>query len=132
MNLEIFKQINLPVSDKLSALENLGYAAQGRLIVTGFGSPLDYTYIILENNINGRTIKGFSVDARERMFLCDSCPYEDYQKFIDYYGEFNYADQWITAAGDGVSTEFDNGNADFRKYGQVGKTGTYPVCICVA
>jgi hypothetical protein len=116
----------------LSALENLGYAADGRMLVTGFDTPLNYTYNILQNNVNGRTIKGFSEDARDKMQLCASCPYEDYTKFMDYYGEFDYADQWITAAGDGASTDFENGNADFSNYGQVGKSGTYPVYMCVA
>lgn len=78
---------------------------------------------MLKDNVNGRTIRGFSTQAREKMYLCENCPDDDFKKFINYYGEFDYAEQWIQAALDGTLTNFDNGNADFRKYASPGKSG---------
>jgi hypothetical protein len=104
-----------------------GFAAEGRLIADGFSTALNYTYNILQDNINGRTIKGFSSLAKETMYTCvPNCPFDDYRKFAMYYGEFDYADQWVTAAFDGRATDFDNGNADFRIYGEAGKIGKEP------
>lgn len=52
---------------------------------------------------------------------CLGCPYKDFKYFYDYYGTPDYAHQWIEAAFDGESTNFRNGNADFGKYGFVGR-----------
>jgi len=52
---------------------------------------------------------------------CPGCPYKDFKYFYDYYGTPDYAHQWIEAAFDGESTKFRNGNADFGKYGFVGR-----------
>lgn len=58
------------------------------------------------------------------MYTCvPNCPFDDYRKFAMYYGEFDYADQWVMAAFDGRETDFDHGNADFREYGEAGKIG---------
>merc|ERR1719258_180580 len=39
---------------------------------------------------NGRTIRGFSTAAEEKMLVkssdCPGCPYEDYEKYYNYYG----------------------------------------------
>merc|ERR1740124_586236 len=46
---------------------------------------------------------------------CRGCPYADFVKFYEYYGDFDYADKWATGALDGSAVVFTNGNfnADF-------------------
>ena len=47
-----------------------------------------------------------------------TAPYfADFQKFFDYYGSFNYADQIITAAFDGTNTNLVNGDVDIQSAG---------------
>jgi hypothetical protein len=60
------------------------------------------------------------------MRKCESCDYyEDFQKFVDYYGDVYYADKFVLAAFDGSSTAFDRGNGDFRDYSLESRTGKY-------
>jgi hypothetical protein len=62
----------------------------------------------------------------EKMRKCETCEYyEDFQKFVDYYGDLYYADTWVSAAFDGSSTAFNNGNGDFRDYSLEGRKGKY-------
>ncbi len=97
-----------------------GCLAESGALVVG-GQTLNYTYDVLSNNDNGRTLQGFSLQAEERMYNCENCPYSTYEKFYKYYGAFDYADQWILAAFDGGATTFANGNADFGPYTAVGR-----------
>ena len=84
-----------------------------------------YTYDIMEDNMNGRTLMGFSTAAESKMYSCSNgCPHDEYMKFYNYYGQFDYAHQWVNAAMTGGKTDFTNGNADFGIYGFPGKTGT--------
>jgi len=53
---------------------------------------------------------------------CPGCPYTDFSYFYDYYGSDDYGHQWVSAALDGTSTSFKNGNADFSKYTFTGRT----------
>ena len=39
--------------------------------------------------------------------------YIDFQKFFNYYGRYDYADNWILSALNGERTDFTNGNNDF-------------------
>jgi len=60
------------------------------------------------------------------MYDCPiGCPYRTYQHFYDYYGLYNYADQWITAAFTGSTTNFTRGNADLSTISLQGRSGTY-------
>jgi hypothetical protein len=62
----------------------------------------------------------------ERMRKCESCEYyEDFQKFVDYYGDVYYADTWVSAAFEGSSTRFSNGNGNFGDYSLESRTGKY-------
>jgi hypothetical protein len=85
---------------------------------------LSYSYNKTTDNLNGLTIQGFSTNAKDNFYSCDACPYIDYSKFVDYFGEFEYADKWVSAAFEGGNTEFDRGNADFSLYTSVGRSGT--------
>jgi hypothetical protein len=82
-----------------------------------------YSYVPLEKNFNARTLQEFSTGAQEKMYACDSCPYPTYLKFFNYYGVFDYANQWILAAFNKGATNFSNGNAVFSNYGMEGTTG---------
>merc|ERR1719482_978477 len=57
-----------------------------------------------------RTIKGFSTGAQGKMYNnCAGCPYKHYSMFYEYYGDFSYADKWVSAALDGTSMTFSSG-----------------------
>jgi hypothetical protein len=87
---------------------------------------LPYTYTPATDNRNGRNIQGFSTNAIDKMRKCDTCDYyEDFQKFVDYYGDVFYADKWVSAAFDESNTAFDNGNGDFSDYSFESRTRKY-------
>jgi len=105
----------------------LGAVTQGCLAATGTikVGEMDYayTYDVMEDNMNGRTLMGFSTAAQAKMYACSNgCPHDEYMKFYNYYGQFDYAHQWVNAAMTGGKTDFTNGNADFGIYGFSGKT----------
>ena len=102
---------------------NIGFEASGRLMVSGFSNPLEYTYSVLDNNVHKRTIQTLSLHTKENFYECPNCPYEDYSKFIDYYGRLNYADLWVLAAFNGTITDLDRGIANFSKYEGMGRSG---------
>ena len=56
------------------------FAESGELTIADYSGNLNYTYDILKDNTQRRTIKGFSTSAKEKMYDCDSCPYKDYKK----------------------------------------------------
>lgn len=79
----------------------------------------EYFYDIRQQNFNGRFLKRFSIEANKSMRPCPECAYfPDFQKFFNFYGNFDYADRWITAAFYSEQTNFENGrgNADFAGY----------------
>ena len=110
------RSYSLPFSLTCFILYYLGFAENGLLVVDGVSEPLTYEYDVNNDNRNGRTIQGFSTQAKLKMNDCHNCPYDDYQKFIDYYGLFDYADHWIQTAANGGFTNFFNGNHDFGGY----------------
>ena len=57
-----------------------------------------------------RTMKGFSTGAKGKMYDgCPGCPYRHYKMFYDYYGDFDYADKWVSAALAGDLMSFSSG-----------------------
>ena len=69
-----------------------------------------------------RTLKGFSTGAYGKMYdgtalkegsttalACPGCPYKHYEMFYDYYGDFDYADKWVSAALGGTDMSFTSG-----------------------
>merc|ERR1719258_243595 len=81
-------------------------------------SALNYTgathwYAVGGNSLSKgsyRTIKGFSTGAQAKMYNgCPGCPYAHYSQFYDYYGDFDYADKWVSAALAGTSMSFTSG-----------------------
>merc|ERR1712176_511226 len=85
------------------------------------GTTVEYTYNILENNVAKRTLQGFSTEAKEKMWDCANCPYDTYAAFVDYYGAYDYGDEWVMAGFEGRKTDFKNFNNDFGAYGFDGK-----------
>lgn len=81
---------------------------------------IQYSYDFQINNKNARTLAGFSTSAKDLMHDCDTCPYKTYEKFIQYYGEYDYGHQIITTALYQGQTSFKNGNHDFSKNYQLG------------
>jgi hypothetical protein len=66
------------------------------------------------------TLKSLSTLAQEE-FLGVSSTYQD---FVDYYGDNDYADQWISAAFGGAQTSMSNDvNIDFGKFDIEGRGG---------
>jgi len=117
------------VGCKVGALPVADQYHQGCLKATGSvsvdGTSYDYSYSVDSDNNNSRTIAGFSTSAEKKMLIkssdCPGCPYAEFKKFYDYYGEADYAHQWVEAALDGGKTNFNNGNADFSNYGFTGR-----------
>jgi len=60
-------------------------------------------------------LRTLSSDAVERS------PDSEFQKFVDYYGVPDYADQYVMAAFDRTITNFANGNVDFSSMGFEGQ-----------
>jgi len=57
-----------------------------------------------------RTLKGFSTGAQGKMYDgCPGCPYRHYKMFYDYYGDYDYADKWVSAALAGTDMTFTSG-----------------------
>ncbi|CAB9501129.1 expressed unknown protein [Seminavis robusta] len=94
--------------------------ALGTVSLEGIQSAaLPYTYNPETDNKNGRTLAGFSTGAEKKMGKCGpQCPYVDYAKYLNYFGEFDYGNQWIMAAFEKRETKFSMGNVDFRPYSQ--------------
>lgn len=82
---------------------------------------LSYSYNFDLDNRNSRTLASFSTDAKALMYDCPQCPYNTYQKFYDYYGEYDYANQFIMTALDQGTTTFRMGNADLSGYDLAGR-----------
>merc|ERR1712176_1682226 len=64
----------------------------------GGKTDVQYTYDPETNNVAKRTIQGFSTAAQKKMAECANCPYEMYDKFYQYYGQYDYGNQIVMAA----------------------------------
>jgi hypothetical protein len=58
----------------------------------------NYKYNIRANNKNNRTLQRLSTMANTTMNGSDGKYYKEYQTFVDYYGDYDYADKWVTSA----------------------------------
>lgn len=96
------------------------FAASGTFSINGVGD-VGYSYDVNTGNVNKRTIAGFSTSAQSKMYECKNCPYQLYEKFYDYYGAYDYANQIVLAAFGGQKTNFKNFNNDFGLYSTEGR-----------
>jgi len=114
----------LQESDGSGSLEVSGCFKENGSVTIGDATDLDYSYNQLENNKNGRTIKGFSTAVQAKMLDCEpGCPMKNPEIFDAYYGEPDYGDIWVTAAFDKTATSFTRGNADFSDSSVTGFVG---------
>jgi Notch-like protein len=68
-----------------------------------------------------RTMRAFSTSAQSRMYSgCPGCPYAHYSRFYDYYGDFAYADTWVSAALAGTNMSFSSGRHGPNDFGVLG------------
>ena len=82
-------------SDTVVASATLGFGDTGTIQILDLQKDappyhFNYSYDIRQDNFNGRTIQGFSIDAEKEMYTCENCPYADYVKFVEYYDAVDY------------------------------------------
>ena len=97
-----------------------GLVATGTLNIDNVATPVSYSYDIDTDNDNGRTLQGFSTDANMRMRPGDDTSaqyFADFQKFVDYYGSYNYGDTIINAALQGTDANLANGDVLIQQAG---------------
>lgn len=96
----------------------------GKLKVMG-QSDREYAYNPLTENNNDRTLAGLSTGAQSKLHDCGgSCPYPMYQVYNNYYGNFQYGHEFVSAAARGGSTErLANGIMDFTHYNEIARAG---------
>jgi hypothetical protein len=95
--------------------------------ITVDGETYAYTYTIETNNYNDRTLQGFSSEADEKMRVngvAEGPYYYTFQKFVDFYGIYDYADAFVSAALAGTSVTLNDKIFDFSSYGFAGRAGT--------
>jgi len=68
------------------------------------------------------TVQSLSTNVEDAIDLADSATL---RLFETYYGSTDYADRWIRASIDGAETTFENGNADFSKFGLEGRAESF-------
>ena len=51
---------------------------------------------------------------------CPGCPHKHYEQFYDYYGDFNYADKWVSAALAGTDMSFTSGKHGPNNFATLG------------
>jgi hypothetical protein len=103
----------------------------GVITVPDLKMTLPYSYDLNNDNLNFRAIEGFSKFAADLMVDCGgSCPYPEFEKFVKYYGIYDYGNHIISAAFKGGSTFLNNGNMDFSLFGDDARTGTTTTCRC--
>ena len=74
-----------------------------------------------KSNGSFRTIQGFSTGAQSKMYSdCPGCPYMTYSKFYSYFGNFDYADMFVSAALTGTLMSWASGNHGPNDFGALG------------
>jgi hypothetical protein len=74
-----------------------------------------YEYDARLDNINWLTLQSLSTNAETTMKSLSGSYYSDFQKFVEFYGDTNYADKWVLGAANGEDTAFtkNRGDANF-------------------
>jgi len=73
-----------------------------------FDDVYEYEYDQRVDNRNSRTLQGLSLTAKDR-FMVAGQYFDEFQKFVNYYWEYEYADRWITSADQQAFTNFKSG-----------------------
>ena len=81
------------------------------------GATIAYTYDVATANTNGLTLQSLSTNANVEMRVNESGEfYPDFQKFYDYYGTADYANQIIQAAFAKTAVTLNGRVFDFSGY----------------
>lgn len=101
-----------------------GLQEVGKVII---GGDIDvfYSYNLNENNNSFRSIQGLSTTAEDVFQSCDNCPFPTYQKFVSFYGDLTYADQFVSAAFSGSSTGLRSTAVDFSSLSLEARAGKF-------
>lgn len=112
-----------------ASLDNC-FAASGTVRIAPLGGArsqghdFPYSYNVRVANMNGRTLRQLSINAASVMRDPAGSFFDDFQLFLNYYGQPDYGDHWIESALAKNTTNFRSGlgNADFSqlasRYGQ--------------
>ena len=52
---------------------------------------------------------------------CEGCPHETYMRFVSYYGDYDYADKWVSAALARTNMAFTSGKHGPNNFVSLGK-----------
>jgi hypothetical protein len=87
-----------------------GFLKEGNVSFASNGNTDVYSYIYdnRRNNMNTRTLQSFSTNASTSMIGPNGTYYTEFQIFLDYYGDTNYGDKWVTSAALKQNTAFSN------------------------
>lgn len=110
----------------VSSLSFAGFKPSGSVFLKDRNNiPLPYNYNPVEDNQNRMSLQRLSTHAKDLMYVCNegNCPFHLYAQYVDYYGNFTYADHWIQAAFNGGKTNLDAFNGDFQHYGFEARAG---------
>mmetsp|Transcript_16822 Transcript_16822/g.27930 ORF Transcript_16822/g.27930 Transcript_16822/m.27930 type:complete len:557 (-) Transcript_16822:69-1739(-) len=103
-----------------SAQTTTGCLVSGGSVTVNGGAELPYSYDPTTQNTNGRTLAGFSRQAKDKLHDCDegdACPYVTYTKFYNYYKNFDYGHIWVSAGLDKTTASFEGlGSQDIGSY----------------
>jgi hypothetical protein len=102
----------------------IGFQENGSVTIGGL-LQLSYAYNADAPNSNLRSIGGFSTNSADVFINCPRCPLATYQLFVNYFGDFTYADEFVQAAMDGSATDLLNGNVDFGTVAFEGRAGKF-------
>jgi len=100
-----------------SSVHLSGFPASGHIRFDGVGRALQYSYNVLNGNVNDRTLALFSTQAHIKMKPCANCQqFIEYKRFVQFYGKSDYAHRWILSAFEATRVVFDSSVSDFTIY----------------
>lgn len=101
----------------------IGFADTGNITIAGNIAAYTRT-----DNKNARTLQYFSTSADTKMRhneMISEAYYDDFQKFVNFYGTFEYSDRIIQAAFAKFSITLGGKELDFSNYRYNGRKRTY-------
>lgn len=100
---------------------NTGFQNEGDLVIGQ--NSYQYVYDIIADTHNNITLQSFSSEAESDMVGSDGRYFALFRRYNKYYGRPDYANEWVTAAFSGTTTDLLDGNAKFDDYDGEGKAG---------
>jgi hypothetical protein len=106
-----FSHLELLLPPSLSS----GFAPGGAIKINN-GANIAYTYVVLTDNLNSRTLQSLSTTSAAQQTNGTGKYYSYYQKYVDYYGDTSYSDRIALAAFESRSITLKNSLFDFTGY----------------